>query len=89
MGQLLTFDKRAILTGNFMHKVDPVAKADPLMGSLFGKPPAPPPIAPPTPMPTTDDAAVQKAKLAAIAAAQQRGGRASTILTDDKADKLG
>lgn len=54
------------------------------MGSSYNAPP----IAPPTPMPIMSDEAVKKARLAAIAAAQQRGGRASTILTD-KNDKLG
>lgn len=58
------------------------------MGSLFSKPKVPD-IKPPAPMPTVNDEAVQRAKRNAIAAAQQRGGRASTILTDDKSDKLG
>jgi hypothetical protein len=90
MGKMFTFDKRAILTGNFMHKVDPIAKEDPLMGKLFGsKPAAPPPAAPPAVMPVIDDEAVRKARTKAVAAAQQRGGRASTILTDDPKDKLG
>jgi hypothetical protein len=59
------------------------------MGSLFGAKSAPP-IAPPAVMPTVDDEAVKKAKRQAMASAQQRGGRASTILTDGpKEDKLG
>jgi hypothetical protein len=59
------------------------------MSSLFGKRPSAPEIPPPTPMPAATDEQIKKARIAAIAAAQQRGGRASTILTDDKADKLG
>lgn len=56
---------------------------------LFGKTPAPPPIAPPAVMPSPNDEAVLKAKKTAIANATQRGGRASTILTDGTDDKLG
>lgn len=88
MGKLFTFDKQAILTGNFMHKVDPIAKKDPIVGALFGKS-TPPPVAPPAVMPTINDEAVLKAKKNAVAAAQQRGGRASTILTGETTDKLG
>jgi hypothetical protein len=36
-----------------------------------------------------DDEQVKEAKRKAMAAAQQRGGRASTILTDSEEDKLG
>jgi hypothetical protein len=39
-------------------------------------------------MPTIDDAAVKDAKRKSMAAAQQRGGRAATVLTDGE-DKLG
>lgn len=59
------------------------------MSGLFGKTPTPPPIAPPAVMPVIGDEAVAKAKKNAIASAQQRGGRASTILTDATDDKLG
>lgn len=58
------------------------------MSGLFGSPSAPP-IPPPTPMPMANDEQMLRAKRNAIAAAQQRGGRASTILTEDKGEKLG
>lgn len=59
------------------------------MGSLFSKPKVPA-VPPPAPMPTVGDEAVQRARKNAVAAAQQRGGRASTILTDTaNGDKLG
>jgi len=45
-------------------------------------------IAAPAVMPTIDDAAVKAAKKKALVQAQQRGGRASTILTSED-DKLG
>jgi hypothetical protein len=57
--------------------------------SIMGAKPAPT-VAPPAVMPTIDDEAVRRAKRNAIASAQQRGGRASTILSDGaKEDKLG
>jgi len=60
------------------------------MGSLFGSKPSMPAVTPPAVMPTVNDEAAQKAKKAALASAQQRGGRASTILTDTATkDKLG
>lgn len=69
------------------------------MGDLFGggsSAPAPtvlaptpaPVVAAPAPMPTVDDAAVKAAKKKSLQAAQQRGGRAATVLTDGE-DKLG
>lgn len=73
------------------------------MGGLFGggkaapftpvqtvlSTPAPAPVvAAPAPMPTIDDAAVKAAKKKSLTAAQQRGGRAATVLTDGE-DKLG
>lgn len=69
------------------------------MGDLFGggggnSAPAPtvlapaPVVAAPAPMPTIDDAAVKAAKKKSLQAAQQRGGRAATVLTDGE-DKLG
>lgn len=57
------------------------------MSKLFGGSPTPPPITPPAVMPTPNDKGVQDAKKRAVQQAQQRGGRASTILTTD--DKLG
>ena len=71
------------------------AVAAPIISGLFGggkSAPAPAPIVePPKPMPTVDSAAVLAAKKKSIAAVQQRGGRASTILTDTGAgsDTLG
>jgi hypothetical protein len=40
-------------------------------------------------MPVIDSEAIVKAKKKAVSSAQQRGGRASTILTNADADKLG
>lgn len=62
------------------------------MGGLFSRPepPAPPPvpvIPEPTVIPKPDDEANRKARLNALKKQQQRGGRASTILSS--ADKLG
>jgi len=51
------------------------------MGSLFSSPKTPV-IPPPAPMPTPDDNAALAAKKKAMAAAQTRTGRSSTILTD-------
>ncbi len=53
-------------------------------GKLMGKGPKMPK---PAVMPTADDAAVQAAKRRQIAEMQARGGRASTVLSDD--NKLG
>jgi len=66
------------------------------MGGLFGGGGSPAPAPAPTvlatpepaPMPTIDDAAVKAAKKKSLMSAQQRGGRASTVLTDGE-DKLG
>ena len=52
--------------------------------SLFSKPKAPPPAAPPAVMPEQDDAAIEAARRARIAGIQARGGRRSTILTEDR-----
>jgi hypothetical protein len=51
--------------------------------------PKPAPITPPAVMPTPDDAAVQAAKKAQLAAMAQRTGRQSTMLSDYSSDKLG
>lgn len=42
-----------------------------------------------TTMPTADDAAIQRAQRAAIAKQMARGGRQSTILTDQSSQTLG
>ncbi len=54
-------------------------------------PVAAPAVAAPAPMPTPDDAAAKLAKRKSIAASQQRGGRAATILSDARGgnDQLG
>lgn len=58
------------------------------MGGLFGsKPKAPKIPEPPAPTPVVDEVKVADAKSKAVLRARQRGGRASTILSD--ADKLG
>lgn len=51
-------------------------------------PAAPPAVSAPTPMPVQDEASVLAAKKRAQAAAAQRRGRASTVLTQDS-DTLG
>lgn len=51
--------------------------------SLFSKPKAPPPPAPPAVMPEQDDKAIEAARRARLQAQATRGGRRSTILTDD------
>jgi len=93
MGKLLPQNPREWVTGHpLAQRYDPIAKKDPLMGSLFGsKPQAPAPAPPPAvmPSPMLDDEEVRMARKRAIEAAQQRGGRASTILTDKAEDKLG
>jgi hypothetical protein len=68
-----------------------VAAASGLLGSatsalLTKKPPA---LTPPKAMPTVDDEAAQAARRRQIAEMQARGGRASTILSDDSDAKLG
>ena len=63
-----------------------------MVASLFGggnDTPAPPSPTAPTVMPTPDDQAVQAAKKRSIAAQVARRGRASTILSDTGAEKLG
>jgi len=50
-----------------------------LIGAKAPKPPAPPPV-----MPMADDKAVQEAKKRRTAQVQQRSGRMSTVLTDEK-----
>ena len=55
------------------------------MGGLFSKPKLPKTVVnagKKTPRPMVDDAAIAAAKRKSMAAASQRGGRASTILTD-------
>jgi hypothetical protein len=64
------------------------------MSGLFGggksAPPPPPPVAPaPAVIPTIDSSEVDKARKRAVREAQERGGRASTILTSKTDDKLG
>lgn len=59
------------------------------MGGLLGKPKTPT-LPPPTPMPVPDDEQSRAAKRRADAAAQTRGGRSSTILSDSSgSDTLG
>jgi hypothetical protein len=87
MGKLVPTTTKEWLAPSVMH--DPIAKKDPILGSLFGKKPSAPPVAPPAPMPAMNDEEMRKARQRQIAAAQARGGRASTILTDEKSDKLG
>lgn len=60
------------------------------MTGLFKTPKAPV-VPPPAPMPTPDDEASRMAKRKAMAAAQSRSGRQSTILTDfgQAKDKFG
>lgn len=57
------------------------------MASLFKSPKAPPPPPPPEPTPMVDEAAVKKAKRAAVQRLRLSSGRESTIL--GSADKLG
>lgn len=63
------------------------------MGGLFGggasPPPPPPPPPPPAPMPVPSDPQVQAAQTKQVAAAEERSGRLSTILSDNETDKLG
>lgn len=69
------------------------AVATQVVGSLMAPKTPNAPNAPNVPEPkvmsTADDAAVQKAKTDSIIAQMQRGGRASTILTDNGNNKLG
>ncbi len=63
------------------------------MGNPFDQPKAPPPPKPvkipgPTPMPAVDQTRLNQSKKKVMAAASQRSGRASTILTDSSG-KLG
>lgn len=53
-----------------------------IVSAIAPKKAATPIATPPVVMPTVDDAEVKRARKRAIAAQLQRGGRASTILTD-------
>lgn len=61
------------------------------MSGLFGgsTPKAPPVQAAPPPTPLVDEEAIAKKKREAMARAQARGGRQSTILSQAESDTLG
>lgn len=59
------------------------------MKGLFGAAKAPTLVETPAPAPVIDDASIKKAKKAALTSMAQRSGRASTLLTQASADKLG
>jgi len=83
MSSILSFDKRAIITGNYLHKVDPVAKADPLAGSVFASKAAAPAAGSASPVLLLD-------KKRAMASAQQRNARPLSILGEQtESDQLG
>jgi len=54
------------------------------MSNLFSSPKMPAPLPAATVMPTADSASVRRARRKSIAEQKRRGGRQSTILTDEK-----
>lgn len=60
-----------------------------VMAPKVPEPAAPPPPPTPTVMPVTDDEAARKAQRRRAADISMRGGRVSTILTEQSAGKLG
>lgn len=79
--------KKSFRAGPLTAALPAISSAFSVLGAvkgLFSKTPKAPEVSAPTVMPTQDSAAVLDAKRKALIAQSQKGGRASTVLSDSE-----